>query len=137
MEQKNIIPDWKKKYNIGLELIDHQHQYFLNLISRLSELLETDLSDYLITRLVNEILKYADFHFQSEENLMLIEEYPEFEKHKELHKDLIEEIGTFLYYFSKQEKQADELIGFLVKWFIDHTVEEDSKLGDYIKSKQK
>lgn len=137
MQQKNLIPEWKMKYNIGIELVDLQHQYFLNLIKRLSSLLNKDLSDHMITRLINEILKYAEFHFQSEENLMLIEEYPEFDKHTELHKDLIEEIGTFLYYYSHGEKQAEELIEFLTEWFMHHTVEEDLKFGDYLKGKQK
>jgi len=135
MKLEAVVPDWNKKYNIGIELVDLQHQYFLNLIKRLSKYLDHDLSKYMITRIINEILKYADFHFQSEENLMLIENYPEYEKHEELHKDLIEDIGTFLNYYSKGEKQPAELIEFLLKWFIDHTLEEDKKFGDYIRIK--
>jgi hemerythrin len=135
MKQGISIPDWEKKYNIGIDLVDFQHQYFLKLIKRFSEHLDDDISDYMFDRLINEIIKYADFHFQSEENLMIIEGYPEYRNHQEIHKDLIEDIGTILYYYSEGEKETSELVEFLLKWFFDHTAGDDMKFGKYIKQR--
>ena len=67
-------------HKIGIEEVDLQHQYFLDLIKRLSVILNSNVSAHLDTRLINEIIKYAEFHFQSEENLMVINDYPDLEK---------------------------------------------------------
>lgn len=135
MQELQSITQWKSEYSIGIEEIDFQHKYFLKLINRLSIKAKEDLSAFLISRHVNEIIKYADFHFQSEENLMLLTEYPDFDEHYNLHKDLLDEIAVFLYGFNKGNKTFDELINFLMKWFIDHTIEQDQKFAKYYNNK--
>jgi hemerythrin len=93
------------------------------------------MSKYLITRHINEILKYADFHFQSEENIMLLYDYPESKSHQELHKDLLDEVGSTLYYFEKGEKSISQITEILISWFLEHTTKEDIKFGEYINKK--
>lgn len=129
----NTIYEWKKSYNTGNEEIDFQHQYFLKLIHRIAELFQSQLSDYILSRHINEILKYAEFHFQSEENIMQLADYPDTDDHAELHKDLLDEIGTVLYYYRNGKRPVENVIEKLYNWFLNHTIYEDSKFGDFQK----
>ena len=47
--------DWKKEYDLGIEDIDFQHHYFLNLINRLSEELKMTTSSSRRTALIAEL----------------------------------------------------------------------------------
>jgi hemerythrin len=133
MSSESNVPKWSDKYMIGIPDVDFQHQYFLRLIQRLEKRFESGMDSHITLRHFNEILKYADFHFQSEENLMLMYNYPGYQTHHNLHIDLLDEIGTTIYYFQLEKKNATEVIEMLVKWFLDHTVEEDIKFGDFMK----
>ena len=85
--ESNVI-DWNQKYDLGVEDIDFQHHFFLNLINRLAkDLLELDNTDYQLS-LISELNAYANFHFISEENMMRRANYPELEIHQKHHLDI-------------------------------------------------
>ncbi len=87
---------------------------------------------HYLEALVTELMKYADFHFCSEENLMQAVNYPDLNFHREVHKNLIlqlrEEVNTVVF----KCINFDNLIQFLYQWFIEHTTTEDKKLAFYI-----
>jgi hypothetical protein len=69
-----MVLDWRDEYNVGVREIDFQHKKFFKLIRKMSDLHlkgsgSTDEAADL-DRLLNKLLKYAEFHFQSEEELM-------------------------------------------------------------------
>ena len=126
--------EWKKDYTIGIDRIDHQHQYFVNLINWLGESMDLSLEPWLEKRYIEEVIQYAKFHFVSEENYMHSIGYEETEAHKELHGDLLD---TLHYHITRLELKKEgfrELIEFLKEWFINHTLNEDKKIARLIKA---
>ena len=126
--------EWKKRYEIGVPAIDHQHEYFFLLIKKLGELCGEDVKKSQVVNLLNELVLYAKFHFKSEENAMEEMGYPELEAHKKHHLDLIEELSCHRGTFELELTDLEELVDFLVKWLLNHTIEEDSGIGVYHKS---
>ncbi len=129
MKQKLI---WKKEYEVGDYEVDAEHQIFLKIIQKIDNAF-TEVSDNAyILRLLNELFKYAVFHFASEENRMLYFKYTDYETHKQEHEKLLvglnNEIGILDIKFIDQEK----LIKFLFNWFIEHTTSSDIKFGNYL-----
>ena len=59
---------WDNKFEVGHERIDSEHRIFLSLIRDLSVEAESKAGKPRVERTLNEIYKYADFHFTSEEN---------------------------------------------------------------------
>jgi hemerythrin len=118
--------NWKEEYATGVEEIDLQHRYFMGLINRLSSELDGCEDESYRKKLLNELVKYASFHFVSEENLMLKFAYPDLERHRKLHLDLIDKLSWQI-----QSKSYDALFEFLVDWFIRHTLEEDKHIGEF------
>ncbi len=123
---------WSDLYNVGIERIDYQHRYFLELINWLSFKLQAGGNEGLRQRYIEEVMKYASFHFFSEETQMLECGYPELPHHRELHRELINQLNQIASRLEMSEIDAAEFIHFLAKWFLLHTVEEDGKFGRFL-----
>ena len=106
---------WEKSIEGGVEDIDLQHHYFLNLVNRLiREIKKRDNPQYVIA-LTQELNKYAAFHFNSEETMMKYTNYPEYEQHKMHHLELIQKLSIeeFNLYNHMEDEQAEHIIEFL------------------------
>ncbi len=134
----NLI-DWSNKYELGIEDIDLQHHYFLNLINKISDLLkDSNHKDYKI-RLITELNAYARFHFISEENMMLASGYPEWAEHKRLHRHLLEDLSgkeSQIGLHPSSDSDLEDIVDFLANWFSTHTLEEDKKFAEFFHSQQ-
>lgn len=130
----NKIPKWKRSYKIGIPPVDFQHKYFLQLIHQFHSVCSNNnLQDKMLGRMLRELLKYVEFHFQSEENLMMLYNYPQIEKHHEQHLDLADRLCSMLNHSEFNQQQATEIIDYLVSWFIEHTIIEDKEFGKFAK----
>ena len=128
---RNIV--WDKKFELGHEKIDFEHRIFLDLI-RSCSLLDEDRQRS--SRLLREVEKYADFHFLSEENLMLDINYPDYEEHRAEHEYLLAQLKEKCFEYKHHDIELSELTGFLFEWFALHTTQVDAKLTRYIKTQQ-
>jgi len=136
MIHENIV--WNSSYELGIEDIDYQHHFFLNLINRLSdELLKVKDTNYKFS-LISELNAYARFHFISEENMMQREGYPALQEHKQLHRELIDQLSIRqnMLMLKGSEKEIAEIIDFLVTWFLNHTTHEDRLFADYLHNRK-
>jgi hemerythrin-like metal-binding protein len=137
MKSENNLIDWNQKYDLGIEDIDLQHHFFLNLINRLSkDLFASNNPDHQLS-LISELNSYANFHFISEENMMREAGYPELETHKKHHFDIIESlcIEGNNFRLEPSQKELEKIISLLVDWFINHTSKEDKLFADYLHQK--
>ncbi len=76
-----------------------------------------------------ELAAYVKYHFEKEEKIMQNISYPDLERQKMLHKDLVNQIVTILVDLKNgKEVSALELKTFLQKWLIDHILGEDKKI---------
>ncbi len=125
--------DWKTEYDLGIEDIDFQHHFFLNLINRLSDELKMTTEPSRRTALIAELNAYARFHFVSEENMMSKAGYPNLVEHRQHHLDLISALNSkeAMLQLNKSDESAEQIVEFLQNWFINHTVGVDRLFADY------
>mgnify|MGYP000580865005 CR=1 FL=1 len=119
---------WKPAYNTGCLQIDRQHKDFLQIINRLSQA-DDDRPDFL-AGLHEELRHYVAFHFTSEENLMVLHRYPDLERHRLEHRILLKDLA------SRIEGDRGRLVLFLVKWFVNHSTEEDRALARHMAGRE-
>ena len=116
---------WKDEYMTGHAQVDYQHQYFAGLINNIKrEFLTSDDPEYK-EGLLWELVKYTDFHFLSEENIMRKLGCSDLEQHRKLHEEISIEMSQKVQLAMADMVPSDEIIDFLVQWFITHTVTED------------
>ena len=124
---------WDSKFEIGNERIDSEHRIFLSLIRDLSVESETEADHLRIDRTLNEIYKYADFHFISEENIMEDVGYPSFHAQRRTHRMLLAELDSEIHDFRGGRKSSGEIVRFLFQWFALHTTNEDKRIAEFIR----
>ena len=126
---------WQKDYNIGITVVDEQHEKLCSMLTNLETSIKSDGTCQIMGDILKELVQYTKYHFEEEEKIMQRISYPDFEKHKKLHKDLVNKIVIILVDLKKgKEISAFELKTFLQKWLIDHILGEDKKIGEYFNS---
>jgi len=127
---------WGHTYSIGNDLVDNQHKKLMELINTLHRI-ESGESDEDINDVLNELVNYTVYHFKSEEELQQKHNYPGYEAHKEIHKQLVSEVSKNLELLrTGDEAIKEKLMIFLTDWLKDHILGEDKKLGLYLQQQK-
>ena len=121
---------WDRGFETGIEEVDAQHRYFLHLINRLGQELQSAQDENYRSRLVRELFKFAEFHFMSEENLMMRYGFPGLADHREIHRQLIEELSGQVFFSS-----LESLLKTVSEWFVQHTVTSDRAFGEFVRQR--
>ncbi|PRX34804.1 hemerythrin [Orenia metallireducens] len=134
---------WADDFNIGIELIDRQHQEIFRQTNNFLKKLEKnkdnrEKSTETVEHLFYFLSDYFVTHFNDEEELQLKYKYPKYERHKEIHQNFIRKINKIKYEFFDEEESIDELVEIItdkiMEWLINHIAEEDTKISEYIKT---
>lgn len=128
---------WDDAFELGHPEMDAQHRTLLEIIDKIRAGMEQSRDKHFIGKLLRELLKYAEFHFCSEENMMAWTHYPGLVEHKHIHEKLLAELRCMMASvteFRTHHVQMDNFIGFLVCWFADHTKGVDRHLAAHLKT---
>jgi len=135
---KDNIPDfikWESSYETGNELIDSQHQVFVMLLNKFAQSIRGGETGDYVLRALHELKKYAEFHFISEENLMIECYYPDLIQHEKIHSTIVAELAILADHLANHLIQPIELVSFLRKWVLNHILIEDSRISNHIKNR--
>lgn len=122
---------WEKELELGNDLIDTQHRMLVLLCRKLDIAIKTSRSEQTVRRIMQELQKFTEFHFVSEENLMYEIGYPRVSQHALIHSDLLMQLDIMMAKISHHKEFPEDLLHFLNKWLIKHVVEDDLKIAEY------
>ncbi len=89
-----------------------------------------------LEKVLNELIDYTVYHFETEEKLMHAHGYEKLDEHKKIHKELVAQIGAFREKFLEGNAAVDvELTGFLKNWILNHIQETDKQYTPFFHSK--
>lgn len=124
--------EWKDIYCLGNDEIDFEHKIFVKIIQKIDKAVTERCSMQTLSRLLLELKKYADFHFQSEENFMMEIDYPDIVAHKSEHEKLLSQLQLTILRVEIGDLKPDVIADFLIEWFKNHTIIVDKKLVEFI-----
>ncbi|GAB6040848.1 bacteriohemerythrin [Endothiovibrio diazotrophicus] len=119
---------WSDNFATGIEVVDLQHHYFVDTINRVAHALNESERPETRERLLLELVKYAEFHFLSEENVAEAMNAPLLAEHRERHREILAEIGRHVAEVEAGAISVDDFVVFLIEWFAGHTIHEDRRL---------
>lgn len=129
---------WKEKYKIGVPQIDTQHEELFSRVTTFVETLRSDKEWDVKVASVNETLNfmkdYVVTHFRDEEAFQEKIGYPELDKHRKIHNDMVAYVGMISERCEKgdlSEILMQQFAGKLVTWLVNHVVADDQKIADY------
>jgi hemerythrin-like metal-binding protein len=126
---------WDEKYAIGIEEIDRQHMEFMRLLRRFNLGIQKAAPVSVQLRILEELAKYAEYHFCSEENIMTFTKYPEVSAQQAEHARLRNRLDAKASAYKRSPETGTQLSDFLYDWFVHHTQVEDRKIAAFLHGK--
>jgi len=127
---------WHKDYEVGISKVDSQHKHLIDLINRLHAAMLQGNNKEEVSAVIDNLQKYSQYHFNTEEELFDKHNYSASEKHKSSHAYFICRIQQFKEDFdSLRGGLTMEMLQFLRDWWISHIMMEDKEFGPFLVEK--
>ena len=126
---------WEDRYNVQVDEIDRQHRQLVDLMNRLIDVQGKEANDQEIATVLGDMTDYLGYHFDSEEQMMIDYEYPEFESHREEHQAFVAQTAHFITtHQAGGTSLPRDILMFLKEWLIEHIVKTDAVFGEFLKA---
>jgi len=130
--------EWGEALITGVPEIDEQHMILVHTLNEAAERLGRECSADILGQITQDLLGYALYHFDTEEELMQQSGYSEQDAamqalHLEQHRNFSSKVVAI-----RENLKAgiliapDDLIGFLNQWLVDHIMNTDKKLAAFL-----
>lgn len=129
---------WNDRLVTGIDKIDEQHQILVNLFNEANTKLTVNNNTEFLEQITRDMLSYALYHFETEEELMQKYSYIE---------DTIEDMNTHIRQHRSFSAKVvavrndikagilisrEDLLSFLNNWLIDHILNTDKQLAAFL-----
>jgi hemerythrin-like metal-binding protein len=133
---------WNVNFLTGVDEIDDQHRILVNTLNEANAKLEGNSSAEFLEQITRDLLSYALYHFETEEELMTEYGYGEertedAESHLQQHRSFSAKVvavrdglkaGTLI--------SREDLLSFLNNWLVNHILHTDKRLGAFVAGKR-
>ncbi len=124
--------EWSDALSVGIEEIDEQHKVLAGLVNRMHDAIHERHGSDVVKSILAELAEYTRIHFAVEESLMRILNYPDYEKHKEIHEELLQHVIELRDKVESGKTAIGfELMHFLKNWLTKHIMEEDMNYSSF------
>ena len=120
---------WQAELEIGIDVIDQQHQRIVALINQLAE--ATGRDDQ--AAVLEELVDYTLSHFAFEEELLEESGYTFGPAHKRVHDMFVRRVGEYRMRFEAGEDITTELKGMLARWLFNHIRSDDKSYSKHVR----
>jgi hemerythrin-like metal-binding protein len=125
--------EWKPSLTLHDRKVDEQHRELFELINNIIEQGTLDARSAKFVTLLNQLTDYGLQHFETEEDLMLKLNYPNYESHKQSHKKYTYNIAMFNFNFHEDHgTDPNQVINFIRSWWLNHILSLDAEFGKYV-----
>ena len=128
-ERRVYVVEWKDAYSNGIDEVDAQHKHLFFLVKCLK--VET------MEKTLDELADYVFSHFSTEQKLMDESEYPDRDRHRQIHDQFVSTVAECIANDEPwNEDRLHDLRKFLNKWLIGHIMTDDQQFGRWYKQYQ-
>lgn len=135
--------EWNDSLHTGVADIDYQHRILVNTLNDLAAKLSDSPNHQRIEQISRDLLAYAIYHFETEEELIKRYGYDTAEPeeahiHVQQHRSFSDRVVALRAEArdGKSESQV-ALLAFLKDWLLNHICTTDQRLGKFINAKAK
>ena len=126
--------EWQERFNIGVDVIDKEHQRLFSTMSKLVEISQHEKkSQWACKEAIKYFRNHSAKHFQDEEKYMLSVNYSGYKVHKRLHDNFAHKTLPALVKELEAKNYSTEAVrhflGVCIGWLTGHTLLEDQAIG--------
>ncbi len=128
--------EWNDKLSVTIRKFDDQHKKLVGMVNQLHDAMKVGKGREVLGEILQSLARYTTTHFNDEEQLMKLHNYPGLEQHMREHNMLVLQVRETLE-AHRQGKNilTQSIMEFLKKWLTDHIMESDKKYGPFLKNK--
>lgn len=130
---------WDDSFDVGIKSVDEEHLYLVRLFNDLAEQINHNGDERIISGILGYLASYVMYHCEREEAIMKIIEFPELDSHIKEHQMMAKAFNETCHGFMDEEGviDYDELFRLVTGWHLNHILEEDNKIKEYVRDNPK
>lgn len=131
--------EWGEYLSVGVAEIDDQHKLLFDNFSAFLAACEAGQSAEEVNRLFSFLGNYVATHFSDEERLMQRIGFPDYQKHREMHREFTRHVAALEERLGKEgpTQSLVTTVGLTINgWLIEHISRMDRAIGRFVKEKQ-
>jgi len=126
--------EWSPKYELGIDVVDEQHERLFHIVNSLYDSVVNGEEQNVLGEILDELIDYTVYHFETEEEKFEHYRYPKLQEHKKEHNDLTQQVLELQKKFYNHELTITyDVLDFLSEWLKDHTTNSDYEFATYYK----
>lgn len=128
---------WDESLSIGVYAIDSQHMDHLALVNEFLEAVAQRRGGDVVEKILTRLREYTVRHFHDEEVYMSEVRYPRRGEHQARHQELVHAVKLFQRdLYKHRDVPVEQLRELLKSWLIDHILEQDMKIGKWVRAEE-
>lgn len=128
--------EWNDTYIIGVQQFDEHHQHLVALLNTSFDAFERNAPPRELETIIDQLIRYATYHFEAEESWLAQQTYPELIEHTGEHASFTAKMASFqLDLMAGNATLNHDLFSFLSDWLVTHILESDARYGRFIAEK--
>ncbi|WP_051261510.1 bacteriohemerythrin [Desulfovibrio inopinatus] len=127
---------WNSTLGVGVRQIDEQHMVLVELLNSLYAAMKSGQGEAVLSGLLDDLVQYTVYHFDTEEKLMDRYSYPDKPAHRKEHEALKKQVADFVEQFkSGKVPMSNDILHFLKSWVVNHIKRSDKRYGPFFNQK--
>ena len=114
---------WTEAMSVGVPELDEEHQIIIAVINRIDS---SSVREAAVHQSLSTLRRYAEFHFDREQRVMEVCNFPELDQHIESHQEFIRQLDHFDRQLTIEGVElAKPIAKFLTDWLNHHILIQD------------
>jgi hemerythrin len=129
---------WDDSLSVGIGLIDEKHKVWIERLNSLSTAIESHQEVQLVSKTLEFMVDYVEFHFATEESHMAAQNYPARDQHKAKHAEFRNTLSELVGEFEEDgatHRLGDSINNFQISWLKNHIRQTDKQFGEFPKAR--
>jgi hemerythrin-like metal-binding protein len=124
---------WSHECIVGVQAMDDQHGILMDTLNDLRIMLLHGAGHREISLQLERLIDLTQMHFQSEEQLLKQQGFPEVEGHCVAHQNLLSRLYIALEHVNREvDVHLSSLLEFLPAWYLEHVEKLDHPYGAWL-----
>ena len=119
--------EWKDEYSVNVKILDEQHKQLFKTVDSLYQSILEKKEKEKLSEIFEQLNKYAQYHFSTEEKYFKEFNYEEADAHIALHEKFKKNISEMEAKINDENFNTFDLLDFLEDWWVSHILNADKK----------
>lgn len=127
------IYEWNESLSIKIRGIDDEHKQLFKIFEKLHDAMKQKKTTDELEDIIDGLIVYTGYHFQTEKTLFEKYNYPGKEQHINEHEKIVDRVKELEKHFKESGSimLALDIHNFMAKTMITHIINEDKKYEEY------